>query len=188
MDIDTIISICLGIGLSASVGFRVFVPLFVLSLAAYTGAWELNDSWQWIGSLSALIVLGVATLVEIFAYYIPYVDNALDSIAIPLAAIAGTAIMVATVADLSPIVTWALAIIAGGGTATAIAGSSGTTRLVSTATTGGVGNPLVSSIETTASIGMSTVSIFIPYLAVFLVIILLYVIFRIYKKFKSKKI
>ena len=187
MEIETIISICLGIGLSASVGFRVFVPLFVLSLTAYTGAWELNDSWQWIGSLSALIVLGVATVVEIFAYYIPYVDNALDSVAIPLAAIAGTAVMVSTVADLSPVITWALAIIAGGGTAAAVAGSSGATRLASTATTGGVANPVVSTVETTASIGLSIIAVVLPYLAIVLVLILFYIIFRVYKKFKSRK-
>ncbi len=126
---DTILSIFLGIGLAASVGFRVFLPLFALSLASYFGIWELNESWQWIGSLAAVITLGVATVVEIFAYYIPYVDNLLDSIAIPLAAIAGTAVMVSTVADLSPVITWSLAIIAGGGTATAISGASSATRL-----------------------------------------------------------
>ena len=102
---ETIISIFLGIGLAASVGFRVFVPLFALSLASYFNFWELNESWQWIGSLTAVITLGVATLVEISAYYIPYLDNLLDTIAIPLATIAGTAVMVSTVADLSPIIT-----------------------------------------------------------------------------------
>ena len=111
MTTETIISIFLGIGLSASVGFRVFVPLFALSLAAYFNLWELNESWLWIGSLTAVVTLGVATLVEIFGYYIPYIDNLLDSIAIPLATIAGTAVMVSTVADLSPAITWALAII-----------------------------------------------------------------------------
>jgi hypothetical protein len=184
---ETIISIFLGIGLSASVGFRVFVPLFALSLAAYFNIWELNESWEWIGSLTAVITLGVATVVEIFAYYIPYVDNALDSIAIPLAAIAGTAVMVSTVADLSPVITWALAIIAGGGTAAAIAGSSGATRLASTATTGGIANPVVSTIETGTSVVMTVFSIFIPVLAFILVIIILYVIFRLYKKIRPSQ-
>ncbi|APX99984.1 DUF4126 domain-containing protein [Lacinutrix venerupis] len=184
---ETIISICLGIGLAASVGFRVFVPLFALSLTAYLGGWELNESWQWIGSLSALIVLGVATVVEICAYYIPYVDNLLDSVAIPLAAIAGTAVMVSTVADLSPVVTWALAIIAGGGTAAAVAGTSGAARLTSTATTGGVANPVVSTVETGTAVVMSAISIVFPVIAIFLVIIIVAVIFRFYKKFKSRK-
>ena len=113
---DTLLSIFLGIGLAASVGFRVFLPLFALSLVSHFGVWELNESWQWVGSLAAVITLGVATIVEIVAYYIPYLDNLLDSIAIPLAAIAGTAVMVSTVADLNPVITWSLAIIAGGGT------------------------------------------------------------------------
>jgi len=184
MTAETIISIFLGIGLSASVGFRVFVPLFALSLAAYFNVWELNESWQWIGSLTAVITLGVATLVEIFAYYIPYIDNALDSIAIPLAAIAGTAVMVSTVADLSPVITWALAIIAGGGTAAAVAGSSGATRLTSTATTGGIANPIVSTIETGTSVVMSLLSVFVPIIAFVVVIVILYFIFRLYKKIR----
>jgi hypothetical protein len=188
MTTDTIISIFLGIGLSASVGFRVFVPLFALSLAAYLNLWELNESWQWIGSLTAVVTLGVATLVEIFGYYIPYIDNLLDSIAIPLATIAGTAVMVSTVADLSPAITWALAIIAGGGTAAAVAGSSGVTRLASTATTGGIGNPIVSTLETGSSIVMSIVSLFIPVLAFILVLVILYIVFRIYKKMKRSKV
>ncbi|MGS2726338.1 DUF4126 domain-containing protein [Psychroserpens sp. BH13MA-6] len=184
---ETLISIFLGIGLSASVGFRVFVPLFALSLAAYFDVWELNESWQWIGSMTAVITLGVATLVEIFAYYIPFVDNVLDTIAIPLAAIAGTAVMVSTVADLSPVITWALAIIAGGGTAAAVAGSSGATRLASSATTGGVGNPVVSTVETGSSVIMSILSIFIPYLAFFVVVLLLFMIYKFYKKIKRSK-
>lgn len=187
MTTETVLSIFLGIGLAASVGFRVFVPLFALSLASYFNVWELNDSWQWIGSFTAVVTLGVATLVEIFAYYIPYVDNALDAIAIPLAAIAGTAVMVSTVADLSPVITWSLAIIAGGGTAAAVAGSSGATRLTSTATTGGIANPVVSTIETGTSIVMSIFSIFIPAVAFIFVIIILYVIYRLYKKIRPSQ-
>ena len=187
MDTETIISICLGIGLATSVGFRVFLPLFALSLASYCGVWELNESWQWVGSISALVTLGVATLVEIFAYFIPYVDNLLDSIAVPLAALAGTAVMLSTVSDLSPVVTWALAIIAGGGTAAAIAGSSGTARLASTATTAGMANPVVSALETGTSIIMSIISIFLPVLAIVIVILLFFIIFKIRKKFISKK-
>lgn len=155
MTVETILSIFLGIGLSASVGFRVFLPLFALSLAAYFNIWELNESWMWIGSTTALITLGIATLVEIIAYYLPVVDNALDTIAIPLATIAGTAVMVSTVADLSPVVTWALAIIAGGGTAAAVKSSASVTRLGSTVSTAGVANPIVSTIETGTSVVMS---------------------------------
>ena len=184
---NTIISIFLGIGLAASVGFRGFLPLFALSLAAYLDVWELNASWQWIGSLAALITLGVATLVEIFAYFIPWVDNALDSLAVPLAGIAGTAVMVSTVANLDPMTTWTLAIIAGGGTATAIKGANAAGRMTSTATTGGVANPIVSTVETGAAVAVSTASILAPPIAAILVIIILVIIFRIYRRIRPKK-
>ena len=186
MTSETIISIFLGIGLSASVGFRVFLPLFALSLASFFGIWDLNDSWQWIGSLAAVITLGVATMAEIFAYFIPWVDNLLDSFAVPLAAIAGTAVMVSTVANLDPVVTWSLAIIAGGGTATAIKSAGATGRLASTATTGGLANPIVSTLETGTAVVVTTASIFAPILAAVLVIVILFVIFRIYRKIKPK--
>ncbi len=184
---ETIISIFLGVGLAASVGFRVFLPLFALSLASYFNIWELNSSWVWIGSLTAVITLGVATLIEILGYYIPFVDNILDTIAIPLAAIAGTAVMVSTVADLSPVITWALAIIAGGGTAATIKSAAGASRLTSSATTAGLGNPLVSTVETGTSIVMSIFSIFLPILAFVLVLFVLFVIFKLYKKIKPSK-
>lgn len=183
---ETIISIFLGIGLAASVGFRVFLPLFALSLAAYFNVWELNDNWQWIGSLAAVITLGVATLVEIFAYFIPWLDHLLDGFAVPLAAIAGTAVMVSTVANLDPVVTWSLAIIAGGGTATVIKGASATSRLASTATTGGLGNPIVSTVETGTAFIVTAASIFAPLLAAVLVIIILIIIFRVYRKIRPR--
>lgn len=181
---ETILSIFLGIGLSASVGFRVFLPLFALSLAAYFNVWELNESWLWIGSTTAVVTLGIATVVEIIAYYIPLVDNALDTIAIPLATIAGTAVMVSTVADLSPVITWALAIIAGGGTAAAVKSTTSATRLGSTVSTAGFGNPVVSTIETGTSVVMSIVSIFLPILAIILVFLIFYMIFKVYKKLR----
>ena len=184
---ETFISICLGIGLAASVGFRVFLPLFALSLSSYFNVWELNDSWLWLGSLTALITFGVATLIEIAAYYIPFIDNILDSISIPLAALAGTAVMMSTMVDLSPIISWSLAIIAGGGTAAAISGSSSVTRLTSTTTTGGVGNPIISTIETVTAFFMSVISIFLPLLAIIFVIIILFIIYIIYKKFRPSK-
>jgi hypothetical protein len=184
---NTIISIFLGIGLAASVGFRIFLPLFALSLAAYFGVWELNESWQWIGSLAALITFGVATVVEIFAYFIPWVDNVLDGLALPLAGIAGTAVMVSTITNLDPVVTWSLAIIAGGGTATAIKGANATGRLTSSATTGGLANPIVSTLETGTAVVVSTASILVPPIAAILVIIILLVIFSIYRKLRPKR-
>ncbi|MGS2738366.1 DUF4126 domain-containing protein [Sinomicrobium sp. M5D2P17] len=187
MTTETIISIFLGIGLAASVGFRVFLPLLVLSLASYFGMWELNESWHWLGELPALIILSVAVIAEIFAYYIPWVDNLLDSVALPLAGIAGTLAVVSTTAGLNPAMTWTIALIAGGGTATAIKGASSATRLTSSVTTAGIGNPVVSTIETIISVIMSVLSIFLPIVAIILVIVILLVVFRFYQRIRPKR-
>ena len=184
--IDIIISIFLGLGLAAAVGFRVFLPLLVLSLAGHYEMISLHESWQWIGSLTAVVTLAIATLIEIFGYYIPWFDNALDVIAIPLAAVAGTAVMVATVSNLDPIITWSLAIIAGGGTATLIKGNASALRLGATATTGGIGNPIVTTLETATATIISIFAIFIPIIAFILVLFILFGIYKFYKKLGKK--
>ncbi|MBC2840225.1 DUF4126 domain-containing protein [Robiginitalea sp. SC105] len=183
---ETIISIFLGIGLAASTGFRVFLPLFALSLAAYNGLWDLNDNWEWIGSLAALITLGVATLAELFGYFIPWVDNALDALAVPLAALAGTAVVVSTVTGVDPVITWSLAIIAGGGTATAIKGAAAGSRMASSLSTGGLANPAVAAVETGTATVLSLASILAPVIGVVLVIVILAFVFRIYRKLRPK--
>lgn len=142
----------------------MFVPLFALSCAAHFNIISLDDSWQWVGSTPALIILGVASIAESISYLIPLVDNMLDTVAVPLAGIAGTLVMASTLTDMSPAMTWALAIIAGGGAAATIKGTAATTRVASTATTGGLANPAVSVAETGAAIGLSALSIFSPIL------------------------
>jgi len=188
MTTDTIMSIFLGVGLAASVGFRIFLPLFALSIAAYLGRWDLNESWEWIGSLAAVMTLGIATFVEIFAYFIPWIDNLLDSFAVPLSAIAGTAVMVSTIADLDPVLTWSLAIIAGGGTATAFKSINASGRLASTAATGGLANPVVALAETGTAVAVTVASVFAPIIAIILVVLLFVVIYKAYKNFNPKKI
>ncbi len=183
---ESIVSIFLGIGLASSAGFRVFLPLFALSLAAHNGLWDLNHNWQWMGSLTAVIIFGVATLVELLAYFIPWLDNLLDSLAIPLAGVAGTALMVSTVAGLDPVFTWTLAIIAGGGTATAIKGAAAGGRMASTLSTGGLANPVVASVETGTAAVMSLASILAPLLAAVLVIVVLSLVYRVYRKLRPR--
>lgn len=185
MSVETIISLFLGIGLAASAGFRIFLPLFALSLASHFGIVPLNESWQWIGGMPAMIALGIAMLVEIAAYYIPFIDNLLDTIAIPLAAVAGTVVMASTLVDLNPLVSWGLAIIAGGGTATAITTATAATRLASSAKTGGLANPVVSTAETGTSLTLTSLSIFVPIVALLLVLLIFVVLFVLYRKFRK---
>lgn len=191
MSIEMILSMCLGVGLAASSGFRVFVPLFAMSVAAYFGVLPLSEGWLWLGSTSALVILGVASVVESLSYLIPVVDNMLDTIAVPLAGVAGTMAVAANMTDLSPAVTWALAIVAGGGVATAVKTTSATTRLASTATTAGTANPAIGMAETGVAVGLSALSIFVPMVAVAVVFVVLlicaFVIFKVVKFKKSAK-
>ena len=116
-NLDLALSVALGIGLAAATGFRLFLPLLILSVAAYTGHARLNEGFAWLGTPAAVIMLGTAAIVEIAAFYIPGVDNLLDTVATPGAVVAGTIVSAAVMTDLPPMVKWTAAIIAGGGVA-----------------------------------------------------------------------
>ena len=181
------IPFCLGIGLAASAGFRVFVPLFALSLAAHFG-FDLSDKWQWVGDWPALVTLGIATLFEIGAYFIPWIDNILDTIAVPLATIAGTLLMGITLTGVdSEIIQWVLAIITGGGTAAVISGTTASGRAASTATTGGIGNFLVSGGETAAASVLSITSFIWAPLALIFVLIIIFLFYKLWKKISKHR-
>lgn len=182
---ELIVSIVLGFSLAAAAGFRVFIPLLVLSLAAHFGWFPVNESWDWVGSTGALWLLGVAALVEIFAYFIPFIDNFLDMISVPLAGIAGSLLMLATMGDLNPAFSWALAIIAGGGAAAAISGTTSATRLTSTGATGGLANPVIASAEASAATVVSVASIFSPFIALLLLLLFVGGVWRFIKKIRN---
>lgn len=184
---ETITSILLGIGLSAATGFRIFVPFLVASIAAISGYLPLSPSFEWIGTYPALIAFGVATIFEIAAYYIPWFDNLLDSIATPAAFIAGAIIMVAVVSGLPPLAKWALAIIAGSGAAGIVQTGTTITRAASTTTTGGLANPIVSTVEAGSSFGLSLLAIILPVIAGLITIVLLFwLTSKLVKKMKRK--
>src|ERR1051326_1467822 len=140
---EILLSVCIGIGLSAACGFRVFVPLLVMSIAAMSGHLTLAKGFDWIGSYPALIAFSIATFLEIGAYYIPWLDHFLDVLATPAAIIAGSIITASVVSGMSPFLKWSLAIIAGGGVAGTVQAATVLARGVSFAGTGGLGNPLV---------------------------------------------
>lgn len=171
-------SIALGIGLSAACGFRVFVPLLMMSGAAHLGYLELASDFAWMETDRALVGLGVATLVEVLAYAIPWLDNVLDAIASPAAMGAGVMASASVLGDASPFVQWTLAVIAGGGVAGLVQGGTVATRAASSAGTGGLGNILVAAGEVLASVGTALLAMLAPFLALLLVGVLLVVLVR----------
>jgi hypothetical protein len=168
---DTLTSILLGIGLSAACGFRVFVPMLFMSVAALSGHLTLGSGFQWIGTYPALLTFAVATVLEVSGYFIPWLDHLLDTMATPAAIVAGTVVTAAMVSNMSPMLKWTLAIIAGGGVAGLVQGSTVLARTASTATTGGLGNPLLATIELGGSVVTALMALIMPWVAVTLIVL-----------------
>ena len=183
---DIAVSIALGVGLAAAVGFRVFLPLLVASVAAYTGHLELSDSFAWLGSLPAMTMLGVAAIAEVFAYYIPAVDNLLDTITTPAALVAGTLVSAAVMTDLPPIVKWTTAIIAGGGAAGLTQGVTALLRAKSTAMTGGLGNPVVATAEMGGALLVSALALIAPFVALAAAVVFCWLAVHMVRKLLSR--
>lgn len=175
---ETLFSVLLGIGLSSAAGFRVFVPLLVVGLASRFDFLEVTDGFSWLASTPALIVFAAATVVEILAYYIPWVDNALDAVATPSATLAGVVLTAAVLSDVDPVVRWTLAILAGGGSATVFQGVTAGTRQLSSLTTLGFANPIVATGEAFFSAGLALLAVAVPIAACALAALLLWLIAR----------
>jgi hypothetical protein len=184
---DVALSIALGVGLAAAVGFRVFLPMLVMSIAAYTGHLTLSSGFAWLGSAPALLTLAIAALLEIIAYYIPGVDNLLDALATPAALIAGTVVSAAVMADLPPLVKWTTAVIAGGGAAGLTQSISSLLRLKSTSLTAGLGNHVIASGELGGALGVSLLALAAPVLAVALVAVFCWFAIRLLRRLFRKK-
>lgn len=175
---ETALSIALGLGLAAASGLRVFAPLFVVSLAARADVLVLGDSFTWIASTPALIVLIAATAGEIAAYYVPWLDNLLDLIATPAAVVAGGVLAASVVSGMEPWLKWTLAVIAGGGLAGAVQLSTTAVRGASTLLTGGLGNFAVASLELAGALGLSLLAIVWPFLAIVVLAVALLLVTR----------
>lgn len=175
---DLALSVALGIGLAAATGFRIFLPMLVTSIAANTGHLPLAESFAWLGTPAALIVLSIAATAEILGYYIPGVDNLLDTLATPAALVAGTVISAAVITDLPPMVKWATAIIAGGGVAGLMQSTTALLRAKSTIFTAGIGNPVIATTELGSSLFVSLLALAAPFAALLLVVLFLWLALR----------
>jgi hypothetical protein len=176
---DLAISIVLGVALAAATGFRIFVPMLIMSGAAYTGHLPLDDSFAWLATPSALIMLSAAALAEILAYYIPVVDNLLDTLAAPAALVAGTIVSAAVMTDVPPMVKWTAAVIAGGGIAGLTQGVTGMLRAHSTVFTGGLGNLVIATAELAGALLVSFLALAAPTAAIALVVLFLWLAIRL---------
>ncbi len=179
---DLIMAILMGVGLSSACGFRVFVPMLGVSLAANTGQLTLASGFSWMGSDLAVGMFGVATVLEIGAYYLPWLDNMMDSIASPAAVVAGAVAATASVSGHGDLMLWAIAAITGGGAAGTIQTFTVGTRLTSLATTGGVGNPVVSTVEVAAASTVSFLAVVAPLVMILFLFGFGYIVYRLFTR------
>ncbi len=187
-DVQTITATALGIALAACCGFRVFVPMLVAGLASKFHIFNFADSFSWLSSTPALVALGAATVVEIAAYYVPFIDNILDTVAAPAAGIAGTLLATSVIPIDNEWMKWIIGIVAGGGGASLISSGTGLLRLFSSKATLGTGNAVVATGENTAAIGGSILAFLIPIImAILFVLFFFWIIKKIYNRFTKKK-
>lgn len=184
---ELFLSICIGVGLSASTGFRIFVPALLANIACMNGWITPSESFAWLATWPAFFALLSATIVEIGAYYIPFVDNLLDTIAGPLSVIAGTLLTTSFVDIDNDVLKWSLGLILGGGTAGLVQAGTSVIRLGSSKFTGGLGNPVVSTAENVAAFGFSSLAIFLPIIALVAVGVLLWWIVNKVRRLRKKK-
>ena len=172
--LEIILSLSLGLGLAAACGFRIFIPPLMMGVGSRFDLYDLEGSFIWVGEDWAIAVFAIATLLEIGGYYVPWIDNLLDTVATPAAVIGGIFVTSASLeGDVDPSIQWILATIAGGSTAGVIQLGTVATRAVSTGMTGGLANPVVSTLEALASIICILLSFFlaivIPFVLIFLI-------------------
>ncbi len=190
MNTEILTAVALGIGLSASTGFRVFIPMLVASVAAHFNLLPATESFAWLGSWTAMITFGVATIVEVLAYYIPFVDNLLDSVTTPMAVGAGTLLMTSVLPVDNELMKWIMGFVLGGGAAATVQGGSVLSRLTSSKFTAGTANPVVSTGENVAALSSSVLSLFVPLIMaiIFIVIsVLIFIKFFEWRKHKKMK-
>lgn len=175
---ETLLSLALGLGLAAACGFRVFVPFLVMGVAVRAGYLEVSPGFEWVGTEAALIAFAAATVLEIAGYYVPWVDNLLDTVATPTALVAGILVTASVITDASPLVRWSLAVLAGGAAAAAVQAVTVAVRQLSSLTTLGLGNAVVATGEAVGAVATAVLAVAVPVVAVLLVVVLLAVAAR----------
>lgn len=171
MTMEFVLSLGLGVGLAAACGIRVFLPVLVMGLAARAGFIELSTGFGWVAETPALLALTAAVVFEIGAYYIPWLDNLLDTVALPMAVAAGVVVSAASVETMSPLLDWTLAAVAGGGTAGLVRAGTALVRGATNTMTAGLGTPVVSTGENTAALGLSVLTLVAPLVALAVVLL-----------------
>jgi hypothetical protein len=176
--VSILFAVAAGVVLAASAGLRAFVPLFAVGVASRALGWDLATEMQWLASNTALTCLGIASALEVAADKVPVVDHALDAVHTFIGPIAGALAGLSVWLQFPPAVAAVLALLVGAPIAGGVHLLAATTRLKSSAVSGGTLNPVASTVEDGVTLGAIAVAIFAPLLALALTIALLVVVGR----------
>jgi hypothetical protein len=136
----------------------------------------------------AFWAFGTAAVLEVAAYYIPWFDHMMDTIAGPAAAVAGALVMASSLTDMSPFLKWTLAVIAGGGGAALVQGSTMLARGISTTLTGGLGNPVIATAEAAGAVVLSLLAVVLPVIAALIALgLIIFMVRRAFRVMKTKR-
>jgi hypothetical protein len=183
---DFLPSLALGIALAACAGLRAWLPLLLASLLARAGWLDLGPSFQFLASNKALLLLAVATVIEIVGDKVPVVDHALDAIGTPLRPAAGALLAASVMGHVSdPLTALVLGTAVGAPAALVPHAAKTALRAASTTFTGGLANPILSLIEDGASFVLFVLAVLVPLLVVGLLALALLLITRRLRHFSS---
>ena len=185
--LQIMIQVMLGIALAAVCGYRIFVPLLAMGIAGMAGYMQFSEGFAWISSWPAVLVFGIATILELAAYFIPHIDNILHAIALPAGAVAGVIVAASVISDVDPMLKWSLAIIAGGGAATLTGLLSNGVHHLSTAVSAGFANPVVSAAESAGTVAASALSIAMPVAGAAVLVLVITVSVVIFLRIRKKR-
>lgn len=177
----------LGLGLASATGLRTFLPLLMLALAARFELFDVRliEQMDWLVSWPAIAALATATIAEFAGDKVPAVDHALNAVGYVTRPVAGAVAAGSVFWAVDPTAAAVAGIIVGAPAALAFNAAQTGARVGSTATTGGLANPLVSFVEDALALATVLVAFLAPILVPALLIVLAIVVFRLARRLRT---
>ena len=173
-------------GLSTSAGLNAYIPLLLVSVLTRFGILDLQEPYTVLGNIWVIAVVSVLLLVEVFVDKIPAVDTVNDVVQTAVRPAAGALLFAANanvITDINPVI----AVIAGLFLAGTVHTAKGAVRPLVTASTGGMGNWVVSIIEDVIAVVASILAIIMPFLVVVFAAVASIWLVRWYRKRKANE-
>lgn len=176
------LEILTGIGLAAACGLRAFLPMLAMGGLQRAGFLALGSHFEWLGSTPALVAFGTAVVVEVLGDKFPVLDHALDSVGIVVKPLAGAILASAAIVDMDPWLSAALGLITGASVTGAVHVAKSGVRVVSTSLTGGLANPVISTVEDVLGIVLTAIAIVAPFLVLGMLAMMVFVTYQIVQR------